>query len=332
MALMAILSGCEKSISFGSDNPFVLSSNISDGNLVVWGIDSCKAMITSGDQYLRITGIYYNVDNVFHAGGVETRIQMQALADGVAKCRIYNEKYDFDTIVSVKVGNGTPELPVADGYRILPANRQFPITQHSAVISVVGPKIVGGRVIDEFILRAISPSGNNSVDSSWMTLQLNKVGVANVKFFNEEWDTIIQVEVLPTYRTYDEPSLDFDDTRDSVIAKLGAPTSENTAEKTIVYVLQGDTYYYTVTVTMNSGGTINDYEVQVSDEAAKAELKSFIEERYLKYASTFNGYNIYVKAKQSTYPSMYDSETTVVVENFLHGIVQYKNPTNHSSW
>ena len=297
------------------------------------GKDSCFVQIIDGEDIVEMTTRYIVGDSVFY-GGTTSYLMIHPIAAGEAHCRLYNDRWGFDTALTITIKDYVaPYDTNYSTYTFYPENRDFPITQERATIGVKGPKQMGTKIMDKFVLSS-SANGHNIVGSncdSWIALRFDYVGTAYVKFYNEDFDTLIQVNVLPTYTTYEEPPLDFDDTRDSVITKMGIPGLEDETERCLEYQLQGQTYSYIVRVYLLSSGLIKDYEVVFSDEEAKAELKPFIEERYKKM-QTWNGYYVYARAFDTSYPDIYDRETTVLVENFLQGKVVYKNPENYSNW
>jgi hypothetical protein len=344
LLILFSISGCGKAdfsdmvhdVPHGAD--FLFSEDISitvgkDTLSTINGKDSCFVQIIDGEDIVNVTTQYVVDDKVFF-GGTTSYLMIHPIAAGEAHCRLYNDKWGFDTTVTItikeNVVHGDTDYSV---YTFYPENRNFPITQEDVTIGVKGPKAMGTKIMDKFILSSTA-NGNNNINGnydSWINIHLNYVGTAYVKFYNEDFDTLIQVSVLPIYTTFEEPPLDFDDTHDSVVAKMGTPSVDLITEGVIEYLCHGPIYDYTVRVNLLSSGTIKDYEVVFSDDEAKTELRSFIEERYKKMG-TWDGYYIYARAYDTTYPSLYDSETKVLVENFLHGKVVYKNPENHLNW
>ena len=300
--------------------------------MTIHGKDSCFVEIL--DNLTR--SILYATGDKFFDGGITTYLLLYPQTVGKAHFRLYNNRLNFDTIIEISVKEAQPVDTDYTVYTFYPSDRNFPLTQKEAGISVTGPKTMGSKIMDAFILSS-NGSGNTSRNNecdSYINIHLNYVGSAFVKFYNEDFDTLIRVDVLPSYTTFEEPPLDFDDTRDSVIAKLGEPNDEYTEGIYVSYMgynCHGALYDYTIYVNFLSSGFVKDYEVAFTDEEAKAELKLFIEERYKKM-NTLNGYYIYARAYNTSYPNIYDSETKVLVENFLQGMVIYKNPENHSIW
>lgn len=346
VAIAMVLVGCTKP-DFGENHYIDESSNVKfitpsvefektgiKTFVCVHGVSGCGVSFNKNNGVFDILNVFWAPDDEYFYNGITTYIYIEILSEGTAQCRLYNDNCQFDTVVTITVRERViPNDTNNSLYTFYPENRDFPIAQEWATIGVKGPKQMGMKIMDQFVLSS-SANGHNSVGSdcdSWIALRFKYVGTAFVKFYNEDFDTLIQVNVLPTYTTYEEPPLDFDDTRDSVIAKMGIPGLEDETDRHLEYQLQGQTYVYIVRVFLLPSGLIKDYEVMVSGEEAKAELKSFVEERY-KEIQTWNGYYVYARAFDTSYPDIYDRGTTVLVENFLQGKVVYKNPENHSNW
>lgn len=297
------------------------------------GKDSCFVQIVDGEDIINVTTKYVVGDRVFY-GGTTSYLIIHPIAAGEAHCRLYNDRWNLDTTLTITIKeNVVPGDTDYSVYTFYPENRNFPITQEDVTIGVKGPKAMGTKIMDKFILSSTA-NGNNNINGnydSWINIHLNYVGTAYVKFYNEDFDTLIQVNALPSYMTFEEPPLDFDDTHDSVVAKMGTPSVDFITEGILEYMCHGPVYDYTVRVKMLSSGTINEYEVVFVDDEAKTELRLFIEERYKKMG-TWDGYYIYARAYDTTYPNIYDGETKVLLENFQQGKVVYKNPENHLNW
>lgn len=335
----SLLYGCSDKESITPSRDFLIPSHaellVGDyGYFTICGVDTCYAQLTYGDSIVEMRA-RYTIDDRYYYHGVTTYLLLKGTSIGEAQCRLFNPMHGLDTSFMIYVTDGSTPTPVQESeYQIIPENRQFYTDQDTVTFKVKGPKSVGMRIMDEFLLSS-SVNGRNSINdncTSWFLLNLNYVGDAKVKFYNEDFDTIINIQVLPRYNTYEEPNVDFDDTRDSVIAKLGTPATDNTTDNYLLYDCTNGIYPYSVKVNMLSSGRVKDIEVIFEDEAAKDELQSFVEERYKKYYSTWNGYYVYVRAFNVASPSSYDASTRVLVENFLQGKVIYKNPSNHSNW
>lgn len=343
---LLFLVGCEPepfsnpSNEIPSGVSFIVGNNNSlgvgnDGCITINGKDSCLVELNDGNDIVELETVYTIGDKYFY-GGITTYIKTHPLAEGKAQCRLYNTKYGFDTTICIVVSNGTnPGGEDPSGYIISPNNTQFSISEGTIEITVTGPKPMGTKNLNTFVL--FDYGGNVIYDNTTgvyirkQSLQLSHVGTAGYKFYNEEWDTTIRIEVLPQYSTYSEPDLDFDDTRDSIILKIGTPDSENESENTFTYLLDGPVYSYTLTIRLQNEGTLKDYDISFSDEAAKEELRKFVAERYFR-CGTHNGYYIYTRGFNQTAPSPYSEDNTVLIENFIQGTVSYKNPVRSWEW
>lgn len=339
--LLLVLTGCEDpDFSEYSDNgasgekfryPNKISLEIgNDGYATINGIDSCFIQLIDGEDIVAVSPRYVVGDRCFY-GGITSYLQFHPLAEGVAHCRLYNDRLGFCATLSISIkGN----------YKFYPEDRDFLLSKGHVQFEVVGPNNVGVDVTDKFIIqqkRRISGGSDGHLTRTSVDIYFKHVGTAYVKFYNEDIDTLIQINVLPTYFTFEEPPLDFDDTRDSVVAKLGVPQKVNAEGQYLQYNCHGPVYDYTIRVNMLSWdemGEIKDYEVVLADEEATeavVELHRFVEERYME-VSSWNGYDVYARAVNTTYPSLYDSETKVLVMNYLQAKVIYKNPSKHSNW
>lgn len=339
------LAGCEPDFSdiapnVSSDVNYLFSDSISivvgnDGLTTINGKDSCFVELADGEDVVELNTLYSIGDKYFY-GGITSYVKIHPLSEGVAHCRLFNTKYEFDTTISIIVSSGTtPGGETTSEYVISPSNTHFSITEGIVELTVTGPKPMGGSNLNTFVL--FNYGGNVAYDDSVgayvrkQRIQLSHVGSANFKFYNEGWDTIISIEVLPQYNTFTEPNLDFDDTRDSIMAKLGTPDSEDESNGTLTYIFNGPEYAYTLMIRLRDVGVVKDYDVTFADEAAKEELRLFVQERYYRYG-THNGYYIYTKGFNQTVPSPYSEGNTVLIENFLHGSVSYKNPSRSWEW
>lgn len=340
--LLLVLTGCEDpDFSEYSNNgaqgekfryPNKISLEIgNDGYATINGIDSCFIQLIDGEDIVAVSPRYVVGDRCFY-GGITSYLQIHPLAEGVAHCRLYNDRLGFNKTMTISIAkNDHPE------YKFYPEDRDFLITQVSDTLKVVGPKSMGMANMDKYIL-SLKTTGRSAVGSTCISevlIGFNYVGTAYVKFYNEDFDTLIRVNVLPVYSTFEEPSLDFDDTRDSVVAKLGVPQEENADGQYLQYNCHGPVYDYTIRVNMLSWdemSEIKDYEVAFTDEEVIPELHWFVEERYKKQTDKWNGYFVYARAYNTTNPNIYDSETKVLVMKSQQGKVIYKNPSNHSNW
>ena len=134
------------------------------------------------------------------------------------------------------------------------------------------------------------------------------VGETSIGFFDYETEgTVVYrgiwVKVNPRYTTYDESGIDYDDTQDSVMMKVGSPTVITFNEGNLVY---GYTNYSTsdLFVVMFDKDLNNDivlsYAIQFDDDEMQQEIPLFIEERY---AYWLDGY--YMNADDYTQATLF---------------------------
>ena len=215
-------------------------------------------------------------------------------------------------------------------------DRSWPVTETQIQIQSKGPKKMYLKVMDQFIYGKSSSDANSSVNgvtTSTYWLIPKFTGRTYVKFYNEDFDTLIPIEFLPTYNTYDEPGLDFDDTKDSMIVKMGSPSDSVGYEHTYLYFMDGGRQGYTVTVRLNGDGLVDNYEIALQGSTDSEELKSFIVERYYKTSTQWHGHNVYLRAFDVSSPSVYNSNAYMAItEDFIHSKVTYRNPATFNSW
>lgn len=342
------LAGCKPDFmdyEVPSGTTFLFPDSISllidnDGLATINGMDTCFVQLVDGEDVVEMNTLYVVGDNYFY-GGITSYLQIHPVAVGEAQCRLFNNRLGFDTTIKISVSESAiPNDTILSEYMFYPEETSFLVTHECVKFGVIGPKQMGAKIMDKFILSS-SSSGHQHVNidhnghiiqnanDSYLSICFNYVGTAYVKFYNEDFDTLVRVDVLPVYNTFEEPNLDFDDNRDSVIFKLGNPQIENPLENNIIYNCQGETYPYTLQVNFTPSDVIKDYEVAFADEEARVELRAFVEERYMQ-RGTWNGYYIYARAYDITYPNPYDSESKVLIENFGQGKVIYKN--HYPNW
>ena len=115
----------------------------------------------------------------------------------------------------------------------------------------------------------------------------NHVGNTYVRF-SGGIDLDVPIEVMAKYHTYEEPNLDFDDTRDSVKSKFGEPTLEdvplNDTTKVYVYYINENNTMLVNFYTYNE--KVGSYALSFSDESIFDELDPYLIERYEKFGET----------------------------------------------
>ena len=114
------------------------------------------------------------------------------------------------------------------------------------------------------------------------------VGKSNVSFsISSGLKQSIQVIVQPRYTTYEEPNIDFDDKRDSVVQKLGRPHVVNSTDSTSTYVYYGYSTAMLLMVDFDSNEVVRDYMVNMGESVDSVELRLFVKERYASYMMGF---------------------------------------------
>ena len=300
------------------------------------GVDSCFVELIYGEDVIDYS-VQYNIGDTCFYGGITTYMILHSNAVGEARFHLYNNRLNIDTTIGITVQpSDNSEGGSVSGYSITPSNTKYKISVGTIEFTVIGPEAMGVRSMDEFILEKLDGSIiiNNQTQGGYIRKQqvkLSHVGSALLKFYNEWWDTLIYIEVLPEYTTYTEPPLDFDDTRDSVLSKLGEPDAEEPG--ILNYNLSGPVYPYQLIVRFREDGILRDYDVMFSDPGAIYELPLYIKERYYEYGyTTYNGYHIYTRGYDQRIPSPYSPDNKVLVQNFIYGYVSYKNPARSSEW
>ena len=160
--------------------------------------------------------------------------------------------------------------------------------------------------------------GGNELNKYDACVLAKHVGETSIGFYDYETEGTfvykgILVKVNPRYTTYVEPGIDYDDTQDSVMMKVGFPSIITYSEGNLVY---GYTDYSTSDqfVVMFDQDLNNDrvlgYAIQFTDEEMQQEIPLFIEERY---AYWLDGY--YINAD--------DYARATLFLSFEDGIVTY---------
>ena len=178
-------------------------------------------------------------------------------------------------------------------------------------------------------------NGSNSLTSTSCStsgrITPQHVGVTFLHIQDSLFDTIIPVKVLGEYYTYTEPGLDFDDTEDSVRAKLLKTFS--------LYAYNPDEHYYQVEdsrcrynlyVNYANDGKVDNYMADLFQGVDTEELIGYIGERYYKTTAYSNGLPVYIKAVNVSSPSISDASVVVIPDNASHKVT-YKNPMTYSN-
>ena len=128
------------------------------------------------------------------------------------------------------------------------------------------------------------------------------VGKTNLRLFNDDVDMKFPIEVIGNYNTFSEPPIDFDDTRDSIKAKLGTPLLEDFPidDTTRAYVYSDSVAERLFVLFFESSINCKTYALLFNDENVTLtnELQPFLEERY-KFYTTAGDSRLYIDAKQA---------------------------------
>ena len=139
-------------------------------------------------------------------------------------------------------------------------------------------------------------------------------------------ETVIPVTIRPEYYTFNEPSLDFDDTQDSVALKL---SSLQYTEDGGLYFITDPHTDYSLLVNYTESGTVNSYEVSLREQVSSEELTGYIAERYFKTNAYNNGLPVYIEAYNKLSPSISDASLVIMLDIASRKIV-YQNPLTYS--
>ena len=121
----------------------------------------------------------------------------------------------------------------------------------------------------------------------------------------------IQVNIVPEYYTYSEPTIDFDDTKDSVIVKCGHNYTMDILNGTIESVIDGPRGEFTLKVYLDQQGVVSKFVVRLA--APSVDLEAFLSERYHKVEDAHQGRPAWLKAFDNPTPSISESLYGVVI-------------------
>ena len=182
-------------------------------------------------------------------------------------------------------------------------------------------------VEDVFVVKSIS--GDTCIAS--ITVSPHHVGVTRLHIRNDKHDTTLSIRILPEFYTYPEPTLDFDDTYDSVMSKImkfcTSYSYVNGSRET--FFIDSPTKY-TLQISYSTDSTIDHYSVALRDQCAEDELSGFIEERYYRTTAQYDGNRVYIKAFNKTSPSISDA-TVIVIPDFNIQKINYQNPVTYNN-
>ena len=103
------------------------------------------------------------------------------------------------------------------------------------------------------------------------------VGNTRIKVSNEIDTKYVDVIIKPTTYLYNEPDIQFGESKESVIAKFGQPNEETSSG--ILYNMTSVISYYLV-VSFDDNNNVSSYGVMIPSELATL-LSDFLSERYL---------------------------------------------------
>lgn len=157
-------------------------------------------------------------------------------------------------------------------------------------LHITSQRYLSASIGDEYIAK--KKSDNYSSPNREIVIEAKYVGSTYLHLSNSDVDTVVPIEVVPEYTTYDEPNLDFDDNRDSVIAKLGTPLLDY--DTTMTFYEFSDAGMIFILVLFDDYKKVSSYAVEL-DETYETEVENFIAERYAFYRY-YSGYNFYIDA------------------------------------
>ena len=198
--------------------------------------------------------------------------------------------------------------------------------------TVVFRSISGGEpnieIPDCFICDSYKGSSVGLNDSFQKSIVLcpSHVGNTQLHISNLQYDEIMRIVILPEFYTFSEPSLDFDDTQDSVTRKL---SSLHYTEAGGIYSIPDPHNDYSLTIDYSASGMVDSYEVSLGNTVDSEELTGFISERYFKTSAYYNGMPVFIKAFNIKSPSISDA-TFVVMLDIEGRKIKYQNPLTYS--
>lgn len=242
---------------------------------------------------------------------------------GIKKIRVYNN--DFDTTVYVEV-----VASQTGGYTFTPSivNTTLTAPDFAKIQYIAQTPFTSITVLDEFVTTIFTYS-------SRVDIYPKHVGKTFVRFLNAELDTLIPVNILPVYTTYDDPILDFDDTKDSFDVKYSLWTGNYTpyagtdSAKLVYQNYQGSVHPCSLTAWFDATGHLCRYEVALTGVSV-SEIRNYLEERYKKWSANNQGHYYYTKGFNVSVPGVNES-SVVVVEHADEGKIIYYKPSSFSS-
>ena len=178
--------------------------------------------------------------------------------------------------------------------------------------------------LQDYFVASVAAYNFNATDSiAEITIKASHVGATSLRLFNNDFDTMVSFEVLPVYSsTYREPALDFNDTRDSVISKLGTPSTEGDG-----YLQYNNFQSFTQLLVYFNNGILSSYIVVFTSEPTSstvhAEIESFLLERYESFMPNYSTAKLYINAWEYG-----DATKLISLENTQNRITYY-NPLSN---
>lgn len=354
------LTSCEPDVVFSdiapnvaSDVNYMFPDSVSivvgnDGLATINGKDSCFVELIDGEDVVELNTLYSIGDKYFY-GGITSYVTIHSLSEGVAHCRLFNTKFEFDTTISIIVSSGTtPGIePTPDAPYVWSSWFSTSLESDSIILFVgdygrafqIHCEIEGLSVVndDDFIAKLyntgsliVSGYGSYSYTGKY-SIAPEHVGNTTLHISAQGNSSIVKVTVLGEYYTYTEPGLDFDDTEDSVRAKLLKTFSlytYNPAEH--YYQVEDSRCRYNLYVNYANNGTVDNYIVDLYQGVSSDELVGYVAERYYKTTAYSNGLPVYIKAFNVSSPSISDASVVVIPNNASHKVT-YKNPMTYSN-
>lgn len=183
------------------------------------------------------------------------------------------------------------------------------------------------EIFDCFVCNNII-GGSYGSDESFqksVLLRPSHVGSTQLHLYNSKYDETMRIVILPEFYTFTEPSLDFDDTQDSVALKL---SSMHFTEENGVYHITDPHNNYSLSMNYTTNGILDSYEVSLGNSVSTEEMTGYIAERYYKTSAYSNGKPVYIKAFNEQNPSI-SYAIVIVVMDIEARTITYQNPQTY---
>ena len=184
------------------------------------------------------------------------------------------------------------------------------------------------EIFDCFVCNNTIGGSNGSYESYQKSVFLrpSHVGSTQLHLYNSKYDETMRIVILPEFYTFTEPSLDFDDTQDSVALKL---SSMHFTEENGVYHITDPHNNYSLSMNYTTNGILDSYEVSLGNSVSSEEMTGYIAERYYKTSAYSNGKPVYIKAFNEQNPSI-SYASVIVVMDIEARTITYQNPQTYS--